>query len=101
MIQVIICCKNLYVKLKDSGLMGMVVLYTIHVVRTVQYLIVQVYWHCIDTDPDSGSSQFFIRIRIQGNDTDSTDPDPPYWSRTTESKNCQFPTLCQIFLDSE
>ena len=29
MIQVIICCKNLYVKLKDSGLMGMVVLYCI------------------------------------------------------------------------
>ena len=32
-----------------------------------------------DTDPDSGSSQFIIRIRIQGNDSDSTDPDPPYW----------------------
>ena len=26
------------------------------------------------TDPDSGSSQFFIRIRIQGNYVDSTDP---------------------------
>ena len=26
----------------------------------------------------SGSSHFFIRIRIQGNDTDSTDPDPPH-----------------------
>ena len=24
-------------------------------------------------------SHFFIRIRIQGNDTDSTDPDPPHW----------------------
>ena len=32
-----------------------------------------------DTDPDSGSSQFLIRIRIQGNDTDSTNPDPPHW----------------------
>ena len=29
-----------------------------------------------DTDPDSGSSHFFKRIRIQGNTTDSTDPDP-------------------------
>ena len=27
-----------------------------------------------DTDPDSGSSHFFIRIQIQGNYTDSTDP---------------------------
>ena len=27
----------------------------------------------------SGSSHFLIRIRIQGNDTDSTDPDPPHW----------------------
>ena len=26
----------------------------------------------------SGSSHFFIRIRIQENDTDSTDPDPPH-----------------------
>ena len=36
----------------------------------------------IDTDPDSGSSQLMIRLRIQGNDTgtDSTDPDPHYWS---------------------
>ena len=32
-----------------------------------------------DTDPDSGSSQFLIQIRIQGNDTDSTNPDPPHW----------------------
>ena len=31
-----------------------------------------------DTDPDSGSSHFLIRIRIQGNYTDSTDPDPPH-----------------------
>ena len=31
-----------------------------------------------DKDPDSGSSHFFIRIRIQGNDTNSTDPDPPH-----------------------
>ena len=31
-----------------------------------------------DTDPDSGSSFFLIRIRIQGNYTDSTDPDPPH-----------------------
>ena len=30
-----------------------------------------------DTDPDSGSSHFLIRI--QGNDTDSTDPDPQHW----------------------
>ena len=28
-----------------------------------------------DTDPDSGSSHFLIRIRILGNDTDSTDTD--------------------------
>ena len=28
-----------------------------------------------DPDPDSGSSHFLIRIRIQGNDTDSMDPD--------------------------
>ena len=27
----------------------------------------------------SGSSHFLIRIRIQGNDTDSTDPDPQHW----------------------
>ena len=32
-----------------------------------------------DTDPDSGSSHFLIRILIQGNDTDSTDPDPQHW----------------------
>ena len=32
-----------------------------------------------DTDPDSGSSHFLIRIRIQGNYTDSTDPGPPHW----------------------
>ena len=56
MIQVIICCKNLYVKLKDSGLMGMVVLYTIHV-RTVQYLIVQVLYIGI---ADAGL--FYVRI---------------------------------------
>ena len=31
-----------------------------------------------DTDPDSGFSHFLIRIRIQGNYMDSTDPDPPY-----------------------
>ena len=31
-----------------------------------------------DTDPDSGSSHFLIRIWIQGNDTDSTDLDPPH-----------------------
>ena len=31
-----------------------------------------------DTDPDSGSTHFFMRIRIQGNDTDSTDPDLPH-----------------------
>ena len=29
-----------------------------------------------DPDPDSGSSHFLIRIRIQGNYTDSTDLDP-------------------------
>ena len=59
MIQVMICCKNLYVKLKDSGLMGMVVLvlYTIHVVRTVQYLIVQVLYIGI---ADAGL--FYVRI---------------------------------------
>ena len=28
-----------------------------------------------DTDSDSGSGQFCIRIRIQGNATDSTDPE--------------------------
>ena len=33
-----------------------------------------------DTDPDSGSSHFLIRIRIQGNDTDSMDPDPQHWA---------------------
>ena len=33
-----------------------------------------------DTDADSGSSDFFVRIRIQGNDTDSTDPYPPPWT---------------------
>ena len=36
-----------------------------------------------DTDSDSGSSHFLIRIRYQGNDTDSTDPDPPHWGPTT------------------
>ena len=30
-------------------------------------------------DPDSGSSHFLIRILIQGNDTDSTGPDPQHW----------------------
>ena len=29
-------------------------------------------------DPDTRYSQFFIRIGIQGNDTDSMDPDPPH-----------------------
>ena len=28
----------------------------------------------------SGSSHFLIRIRIQGNDTDSMDPDPQHWA---------------------
>ena len=31
-----------------------------------------------DTDPDSGSLPFFSTDLIQGNDTDSTDPDPPH-----------------------
>ena len=32
-----------------------------------------------DTDPDSGSNQILIRIRIQGIYIDSTDPDPQHW----------------------
>ena len=47
-----------------------------------------------DTDPDSGSSHFFIRIRIQGNDTDYMDPDPPHWrarlSVADGKFNCKF-----------
>ena len=40
-----------------------------------------------DTDPDSGSSHFLIRIwiRIQGNHTDSTDPDLPHWFSMPDS----------------
>ena len=33
----------------------------------------------------SGSCQFFIRIRIQGIDTDSTDPDPPTCLHVSDS----------------
>ena len=37
----------------------------------------------------SGSSHFLIRIRIwiQGNDTDSTDPDPQHWSQHVSGNN--------------
>ena len=35
-----------------------------------------------NTDPDFGYSQFFIRIWIEGNDADSTDPDPQHWYGT-------------------
>ena len=33
----------------------------------------------VSFDPDSESSHIFIRIRIQGNYTDSTDPDQPHF----------------------
>ena len=46
-----------------------------------------------DTDPDSETSNFFSRIRIQGNDTDSTDPDPPHWRR-------QYKTLWKREMES-
>ena len=35
--------------------------------------------------------QRLIRIRIQGNDTDSTDPDQQHWSRESEPKGFQKP----------
>ena len=38
---------------------------------------------------DSGSSHFFLRIRIQGNDTDSTDPD-------TDPQHCPVETSWNI-----
>ena len=43
------------------------------------------------TDPDSGSSHFFIRIRIQRNDTDSTDPDPQHCSAVWCTTRSQTP----------
>ena len=46
-----------------------------------------------DTDPNSGSSHFFIRIRIQGKDTDSTDPDPQHCS----GKSCFVTTRLSFF----
>ena len=42
----------------------------------------------------SGSSHFFIRIRIQGNDTDSTDPDPPHCL----SRPCPYVRLFSFLL---
>ena len=55
-----------------------------------------------------GSSHFFIRIRIQGNDTDSTDPDPDlqHWLRVcldtlmlVSVKNLMLKTYSTYFQD--
>ena len=48
-----------------------------------------------DTNPDSGSSHFFIRIwiQIQGNDTDSTDPDLPHCQSITAGGGEEAPVI--------
>ena len=48
-----------------------------------------------DTNPDSGSSHFFIRIwiQIQGNDTDSTDPDLPHCQSITAGGGEEAPAI--------